>query len=145
VVPGPRATAGKTLPGCITACGSESVLLVEDEEVVRRMARIILESAGYKVFEAVGASDALRLCYEHGQEFDLMITDVIMPGMSGRVLAERVSQICPDLPVLYMSGYTDDAIVRHGLLGDLLEFIQKPFTAESLTNKVRRVLEGRAN
>ena len=128
----------------LTARGKETILLVEDEELVRRMTRVILESAGYKVFEAVGASDALRLCYKNGAEFDLMITDVIMPAISGRVLAEQVRRICPELPVLYMSGYTDDAIVRHGLLGDLLEFIQKPFTAESLTAKVRKVLDRHA-
>jgi FixJ family two-component response regulator len=73
-----------------------------------------------------------------------MLTDVIMPGMSGRVLAERVAVVCPKLPVLYMSGYTDDAIVRHGLLGDMLEFIQKPFTPEGLTLKVRSVLDTHA-
>jgi PAS domain S-box-containing protein len=145
LVAGSQSKLVKVPSVALTARGSETILLVEDEEVVRRMARIILESAGYKVFEAVGASDALRLCYEHGEEFDLMITDVIMPGMSGRVLAERVGQRCPDLPVLYMSGYTDDAIVRHGLLGDLLEFIQKPFTAESLTAKVRKILDARSN
>jgi two-component system cell cycle sensor histidine kinase/response regulator CckA len=70
-----------------------------------------------------------------------MVTDVIMPEMSGRVLPERVAERCPGLPVLYMSGYTDDAIVRHGLMGHLLEFIQKPFTPEALVRKVREVLD----
>jgi len=123
--------------------GDETILLVEDEEVVRRMARLILESRGYRVLEAVEGQDALRVFCEHAGEIDLMLTDVIMPGMSGRVLAERVAALCPELPVLYMSGYTDDAIVRHGLLGDQLEFIQKPFAPEILSRKVRSVLDTR--
>src|SRR5258708_15310432 len=105
------------------------------------MARMILESNGYKVIEAATGEEALLLCYQHPREIDLMVTDVIMPGMSGRILAERVAAFAPELPVLYMSGYTDDAIVRHGLLGHRLEFIQKPFTAEALTRKIRRVLD----
>lgn len=125
--------------------GDETILLVEDEEIVRRMARMILEANGYRVLEAALGEEALLLCYQHAGEIDLMLTDVIMPGMSGRVLAERVGVLCPELPVLYMSGYTDDAIVRHGLLGDLLEFIQKPFAPETLTRKVRNVLDTRVH
>lgn len=83
----------------------------------------------------MGAREALRLCEENAGKIDLMVTDVIMPEMSGRVLAERVAERCPGLPVLYMSGYTDDAIVRHGLMGHLLEFIQKPFTPEALCGR----------
>jgi DNA-binding NtrC family response regulator len=105
---------------------------------------LILESKGYRVLEAEGAEEALHLCRLHAGKIDLMLTDVIMPGMSGRVLAERVAIVCPELPVLYMSGYTDDAIVRHGLLGDMLEFIQKPFTPEGLAMKVRIVLDTHA-
>jgi PAS domain S-box-containing protein len=123
--------------------GDETILLVEDEDVVRRMARLILESRGYRVLEAREGEAALRVFCEHASQIDLMVTDVIMPGMSGRMLAERVAVLSPDLPVLYMSGYTDDAIVRHGLLGDQLEFIQKPFAPELLTRKVRSVLDSR--
>ena len=124
--------------------GQKTILLVEDEAIVRHITRLILESNGYRVLEADGGEEALRLCHDYFREIDLMITDVIMPGMSGRVLAERIADLCPALPVLYMSGYTDDAIVRHGLLGDMLEFIQKPFTPEGLALKVRSVLETNA-
>lgn len=125
--------------------GDETILLVEDDEVVRRMARLILESRGYQVLAARDGREALQVFCEHFSEIDLLLTDVIMPGMSGRVLAERVAALCPELPVLYMSGYTDDAIVRHGLLGDQLEFIQKPFAPEALTRRVRSVLDTRVH
>jgi PAS domain S-box-containing protein len=120
--------------------GSETILLVEDEEIVRRMARMILESSGYSVLEAGDVKDALRLCYENVSKIDLMLTDVIMPGMSGRVLAERVAVLCPELPVIFMSGYTDDAIVRHGILEEDIVFLQKPFTRDSLLTKVREAM-----
>lgn len=121
--------------------GTETILLAEDEGVVRRMARVILESAGYRVMEAPGGAEALEIFNSHRDEIQLLVTDVIMPEVSGRVLAERIRLIRPDLPVLYMSGYTDDAIVRHGLLSDGLQFLQKPFTSEVLTRKVRDVLD----
>jgi CheY-like chemotaxis protein len=120
--------------------GKETILLVEDEEIVRRMARMMLENHGYSVFEATDVKDAMRLCFENASKVDLLLTDVIMPGMSGRVLAERISSLCPKLPVVYMSGYTDDAIVRHGILEDDIFFLQKPFTRESLLAKVREAL-----
>jgi len=120
--------------------GSETILLVEDEEIVRRMARMILESSGYTVLEAGDVKDALRLCYENVSKIDLMLTDVIMPGMSGRLLAERVAVLCPDLRVIYMSGYTDDAIMRHGILEEDIVFLQKPFTRDSLLIKVREAV-----
>ncbi len=121
--------------------GSETILLVEDEEIVRRMARMILETHGYTVLEAADVKDALRLCFENVNKIDLLLTDVIMPGMSGRMLTERVSAFCPNLPVVYMSGYTDDAIVRHGILEEDIFFLQKPFTRDSLLNKVREALK----
>jgi len=120
--------------------GRETILLVEDEEIVRRMARMILESHGYSVREAADVKDALRICFENAESIDLMLTDVIMPGMSGRVLAERIATLRPELPVVYMSGYTDDAIVRHGILAEDIFFLQKPFTRESLLSKLREAL-----
>jgi two-component system, cell cycle sensor histidine kinase and response regulator CckA len=120
--------------------GSETILLVEDEEIVRRMARMILENNGYSVLEAGDVKEALRLCFENSEKIDLLLTDVIMPGMSGRVLTERIAAFCPTLPVVYMSGYTDDAIVRHGILEEDIYFLQKPFTRESLLSKVREAL-----
>ncbi|HXD33706.1 MAG TPA: PAS domain S-box protein [Pyrinomonadaceae bacterium] len=125
------------------ARGTETILLVEDETVVRRMSSMILESNGYRVLQAADATEALAIFDQHRDEIELLLTDVIMPGMSGRVLAEKIGLIRAELPVLYMSGYTDDAIVRHGLLCDGLEFLQKPFTSEVLTNKVRDVLDAR--
>jgi len=120
--------------------GKETILLVEDEEIVRRMARMMLENHGYSVLEAGDVKDAMRLCFENASKIDLLLTDVIMPGMSGRVLAERIATFCPKLPVVYMSGYTDDAIVRHGILEEDIFFLQKPFTRESLLAKVREAL-----
>ncbi|HEV8370231.1 MAG TPA: PAS domain S-box protein [Pyrinomonadaceae bacterium] len=124
-----------------TSYGKERILLVEDEEIVRRMARMILENHGYSVLEALDVKDALRICLEKGKTIDLLLTDVIMPGMSGRVLSERIADLLPDLPVLYMSGYTDDAIVRNGILDEGICFLQKPFTRESLLAKVREALK----
>ena len=120
--------------------GDEEILLVEDDEIVRRMARTILENHGYSVLEARDVNEALRLCVENLSTLDLVLTDVIMPGMSGRMLAERIARLCPTLPIVYMSGYTDDAIVRHGILEEDIVFLQKPFTPESLTGKVREAL-----
>jgi len=101
---------------------------------------MILENHGYTVLEATDGEDALRLCFENSAHIHLLLTDVIMPGMSGRLLTERIAAVCPTLPVLYMSGYTDDAIVRHGILEEDLFFLQKPFTRESLLGKVRESL-----
>ena len=120
--------------------GDETILLVEDEETVRRMARTILENHGYSVLEAAEVNEAFRLCVENLSTIDLVLTDVIMPGMSGRMLAERIARLSPKLPVVYMSGYTDDAIVRHGILEENIIFLQKPFTPESLIGKVREAL-----
>jgi two-component system, cell cycle sensor histidine kinase and response regulator CckA len=123
--------------------GCETILLVEDEEIVRKMVREILEEKGYRVLAAAGGDEALKIWQRHNLEIDLMLTDLVMPGMSGRVLGELMSQSRSDLLVLYMSGYTDDAIVRHGLLSDAVEFIQKPFTPTALAVKVRSVLDAR--
>jgi PAS domain S-box-containing protein len=121
--------------------GSETVLLVEDEEVVRGLARRILEQAGYSVVEASKADEAIRFCEEHGNEVDLLLTDVVMPEMSGKELADRLKTQRPDLKMLFMSGYTDDAIVHHGVLDSSVEFIQKPFSPADLIEKVRDVLD----
>ena len=126
--------------------GSETILLVEDEEVVRGLARRILEQAGYSVVEAGKADEALRFYEEHVGEIDLLLTDVVMPGMSGKELADQLKSQCPELKMLFMSGYTDEAIVHHGILDSSVEFIQKPFTPAGLIKRVRDVLDsnGRA-
>ncbi len=121
--------------------GQGTILVVEDEESVRELAGEILEASGYRVLNAANANEALRVCGEHIGSIELMITDVVMPQMGGRQLAEHVVLTRPETRVLYMSGYTDDAIVRHGILNDHVSFLQKPFTPDSFALKVREVLE----
>jgi len=123
--------------------GSETVLLVEDEEAVRRLARLVLEKRGYAVLEAGSAEDAQSIVASRAGAIDLLLTDSIMPGMSGPALAQQLRSQRPGLKVLFMSGYTDDAIVRHGLLGVTEAFLQKPFTPDSLARKVREVLDAK--
>ncbi len=125
----------------VTATGTETVLVVEDEEAVRFLTRVILEKAGYRVFDAPNPREAEALFEENPMLFDLLVTDVIMPGSSGPRLFERLTQRRPNLKVLYVSGYTDDAIVHHGQLDPGVEFLQKPFTAGELNRRVREVLD----
>ena len=121
--------------------GSETVLLVEDEEVVRGLATHILEDAGYKVLAARGGAEAIQFCTQPAEQIDLLLTDVVMPETSGKEVAERVTALMPHTKVLFMSGYTDQAIVHHGVLDSNVEFIQKPFTPLGLSKKVREVLD----
>ncbi len=121
--------------------GSETILLVEDEDVVRGLARQILEQAGYRVLDASGGEEAIRLCKERREPIDLLLTDVVMPETSGKEIAQRLTKLRPATRVLFMSGYTDEAIVHHGVLDSNVEFIQKPFTPVALARKVREVLD----
>jgi CheY-like chemotaxis protein len=116
-------------------------LLVEDEEVVREMATEILRDCGYHVLEAQHPQQALTLAAEYEGEIHLMLTDVVMPSMSGRELAEQLMPLRPEMRVLYMSGYTDDAIVHHGVLEEGTAFIAKPFSIDSLALKLRETLD----
>jgi CheY-like chemotaxis protein len=121
--------------------GSETILLVEDEPQVRAIARGILTRAGYKVLEAEDGAAALRICDTTTERIHLVVTDVVMPGMSGRELAEHLVKRRPDAKVLFMSGYTDDTVVHHGVLDRGIAFLQKPIMPEALSKKVREVLD----
>ncbi|HRH46097.1 MAG TPA: PAS domain-containing protein, partial [Pyrinomonadaceae bacterium] len=119
--------------------GTETILLVEDEDLVRKLTRQILEQVGYKVIEAQNGIEAIALSGQIQSKIDLLITDVVMPKMSGRELADKLSQICPR--VLFTSGYTDDDVMRHGISKVNFNFLQKPYTFDEFTRKVREVLD----
>ena len=121
--------------------GDETILVVEDNDEVREVAVRILSGQGYRVLEASQGLDAFLICTEHDGPIHLLLTDVVMPKMSGRELAETLMSIRPRIKVLYMSGYTDNAIVHHGVLETGMDFIQKPFAVDTLARKVREVLD----
>ena len=121
--------------------GKETILLVEDEEMVRRLAQRILERQGYKVIGVADGGKAYLACTKHKDTIDLLLTDVIMPTMNGRELHEKLLELKPGLKVLFMSGYTENVIAHHGVLGEDTQFIQKPFTIDVLAHKVREVLD----
>jgi CheY-like chemotaxis protein len=120
--------------------GSETVLLVEDEESVRQLVRETLAAKGYEVMEAENGEDGVAIAARHKGKIDLVITDVVMPGMGGRELVKQLAQTRPETKVLYLSGYTEDAIVSEGTIESGAAFLQKPFTLQNLSRKVREVL-----
>jgi two-component system cell cycle sensor histidine kinase/response regulator CckA len=122
--------------------GSETVLLVEDEPSVRDLANRLLKQQGYKVLEAANGEEALRLVQENtGEKIHLLLTDVVLPQMGGKELADQLKIFRPDIKVLYTSGYTDYAIVHHGVLDSGTHFLQKPFSLKTLSQKVRELLD----
>jgi two-component system cell cycle sensor histidine kinase/response regulator CckA len=121
--------------------GTETILLVEDENGVRELAKTVLESQGYAVLEAISADEAEKLVVQRGKKIDLLLTDVVMPAMSGRDLARRISARSPQTRVLFMSGYTDNVIAQGGVLEPGVSFLQKPFSPRALAAKVREVLD----
>ena len=121
--------------------GSETILLVEDEDSLRRLARDVLEMNGYTVIDAPNGNAALEAYSQHKGRIHLILTDLVMPGMSGRELAEHTTRLDPRSKVVYMSGYTDDTVVLHAAFEDGIEFIQKPFSPDSLAEKIREVLD----
>jgi len=122
--------------------GGETVLVAEDEEAVCALSRKILETRGYEVLTAANGADALGIAERHTGPIQLLITDVVMPGMSGRELAQRLTAVRPSARVLFVSGHSDEVITHHGVLDPGTAFLQKPFTAEALARKVREVLDG---
>ena len=132
--------AGKA-PDQAVSSGHETILLVEDEPALLKMATIVLESQGYTVLVAGSPAEAIRLACEHDGRIDLLLTDVVMPGMNGRDLAKSLASACPGLKRLFMSGYTADIIARHGVMDEGAHFIQKPFSLKDLAAKLREALE----
>jgi len=121
--------------------GTETLLFVEDEEMVRLLGTRVLSSHGYLVLEAEDGDQALEVCKRHEGPIDLVVTDVVMPGMNGRELAQRLATIIPDAEVLFISGYTGGALIEHGVLQEDTNFLQKPFSPQRLVQKVREVLD----
>jgi CheY-like chemotaxis protein len=121
--------------------GSEKIMVIEDDELVRNLTVSFLENFGYKVTQASSSQIALQICVDKPNVFDLAIIDVVMPGISGKKLAERISESQKNIKVLFISGYTDEAIVQHGILDSSVHFLQKPFSAKTLAQKTRSILD----
>jgi CheY-like chemotaxis protein len=134
-------TAVQSIAAPSTLRGTETILLVEDEEQVRAVVRGILRRNGYDVLEASKPDEAILFCERHPHPIHLLLTDVVMPNVSGPELARRLTRKRPTMKVLYMSGYTDDTVVRHGILDDEIPYLQKPITPQALSSKVREVLD----
>jgi DNA-binding NtrC family response regulator len=137
----PVAVEKKEEPKAV-ARGSETILVVEDDEMVRTLVRETLHREGYRILDAPGPIEARKIAEGHKGLIQLMITDVVMPKINGKDLAEQLARRRPDMKVLYMSGYTDNAVLNNGILEKEVAFLQKPFTPASLSEKVREVLEG---
>jgi CheY-like chemotaxis protein len=142
------ASAARELPHAVgreepaTAAGTGTVLLVEDEPAVRAVVAEMLAGSGYSVMAAADGAEALRLSSAHDGEIHLLVTDVVMPGMSGQEVARRIGEARPQTRTLFVSGYNEDAIQQHGVLAPGTAFLEKPFSASDLARKAREVLDG---
>jgi CheY-like chemotaxis protein len=132
----PSQAGGDLLPR-----GTETLLLLEDEDGVRALTRRVLKSCGYTVLEAREGAEALRVAMRHQGRLDLLVSDVVLPRLGGREVAQRLAERYPGLKVLFLSGYTDDAVVRHGVREAEVQFLQKPYSPAILARKVRDVLD----
>jgi two-component system cell cycle sensor histidine kinase/response regulator CckA len=141
VVDAPAQALASEHPQPAITRGNETILLVEDDELVRNLAKDVLAGCGYSVLVADGPGSVMTICEKHTGQIDLVLTDVVMPGFSGREVAREVLARRPAAKVLYMSGYTTNAIVHHGELEPGTFFLPKPFTPNSLAVKVREVLD----
>jgi hypothetical protein len=130
-----------TAPDGAEQRGNETIMVVEDDASVRELVRLMLEARGYDVLAVDDAEEAARVCVERRGDVDLLLTDVVMPDVSGRDLAERLAGISPSMRILFMSGYSDEAVYRHGVISPNAAFIEKPFTERTLAGKVREVLD----
>jgi CheY-like chemotaxis protein len=140
LVEGEIAEAPEAVAQLQARAGTETILLAEDEEIVRNLTRESLKLHGYQVLDAATAGEAMLIAEQHDGPIHLLLTDVVMPRMNGKELAERMGSLRPDMRVLYMSGYTDQSIVHHGVLDEGIAFIGKPFTPNALVLKVAEVL-----
>jgi CheY-like chemotaxis protein len=144
-LPVPAEVAGNNASETQIPKGTETILLVEDEDAVRSLASLVLQANGYSVLDARNGEEALQVCQQYNGVVHLLVTDVVMPKMSGRELADLIAVTYPTIQVLFLSGYTDDAVIRHGVLRSGAAFLQKPFTPRALAVKVREVLDAGAN
>ncbi len=129
------------LPDILSVEGKETILLIEDEDMVRRIVKRAILDHGYRILETRDGEEAITISQQHFGKIDLMITDVILPKMSGRELADQLALTRPEMSILYMSGYTDNAIVHHGMLDQGIHFIQKPFSTDEFLKKIRKILD----
>jgi CheY-like chemotaxis protein len=136
-----RVFSDTSVPAARRSPGEKAtILIVEDDPGIRDLSTKILSRCGYKVLVAGGGEEARRVCERHDGDIDVLLSDVVMPGMNGPMVAEMLTRLRPGVRVVFMSGYTDDAIVRHGVMEHDVPFLQKPFTPERLANKIAEVL-----